>query len=62
MRTMRVFFVQVNRFAGTLPDRAVARLEALAAFSNDFEGKVSQTQSGQCIVVMHHPLLDQKLT
>eukprot|EP00971_Amphidinium_carterae_P060284 1192862-Amphidinium_carterae.2 len=48
MRIMSVLFVSVNRFAGTLPNRAVAGLDMLLAQENGFEGKhrhkMSQTQ------------------
>eukprot|EP00971_Amphidinium_carterae_P215625 4280057-Amphidinium_carterae.1 len=44
MRTMSVLLVNANRFAGTLPNRAVAGLGALSVSNNHFEGKMSQTQ------------------
>eukprot|EP00971_Amphidinium_carterae_P304619 6053421-Amphidinium_carterae.1 len=40
MRTMSELFMQVSRFAGTLPNRAVAGLGALSVDRNDFEGKM----------------------
>eukprot|EP00971_Amphidinium_carterae_P312230 6206029-Amphidinium_carterae.1 len=46
MRTMTFLYVDVNRFAGTLPTTAVAGLGALSVTNNDFEGKMSQTQCG----------------
>eukprot|EP00971_Amphidinium_carterae_P329570 6462124-Amphidinium_carterae.1 len=39
MRSVSELLVQGNRFAGTLPNRAVAGLGALCANHNDFEGK-----------------------
>eukprot|EP00971_Amphidinium_carterae_P314228 6246061-Amphidinium_carterae.1 len=39
MRAVRHLLVNENGFAGTLPNRAVAGLETLVAFKNDFEGK-----------------------
>eukprot|EP00971_Amphidinium_carterae_P056234 1109665-Amphidinium_carterae.1 len=52
MRSMTVLFVQANRFAGTLPNAAVAGLRTLLADRNDFEGKMSYTHRGHCVAVI----------
>eukprot|EP00971_Amphidinium_carterae_P247662 4917884-Amphidinium_carterae.1 len=44
MRTMSLFWVEANRFAGTLPNKAFRGFGKLSVAYNDFEGKMSQTQ------------------
>eukprot|EP00971_Amphidinium_carterae_P088157 1743685-Amphidinium_carterae.1 len=42
MRAMRELLMYGNRFAGTLPNRAVAGLGALIVHKNCLEGRMSQ--------------------
>eukprot|EP00971_Amphidinium_carterae_P090604 1793588-Amphidinium_carterae.1 len=46
MRAMIALYASLNRFAGTLPNRAAARFRHFGVYHNDFEGKLSQTQCG----------------
>eukprot|EP00971_Amphidinium_carterae_P114109 2261199-Amphidinium_carterae.1 len=47
---MSGLFMRANRFAGTLPNRAVAGLGALSVSNNDFEGKLSHTHSVKSLI------------
>eukprot|EP00971_Amphidinium_carterae_P312087 6203460-Amphidinium_carterae.1 len=60
MRSMSVLFASENRFAGTLPNRAVAGLRLFGVTFNDFEGEMSQTQCGQTLPTIHYVSQRQK--